>query len=88
MPELNEVESTRAYNSTSRVRMIRCQPYLDMLYQLAGAGVPLHDLMKQVRKDYIAAALRLKRGNRCRAAKLIGIHRNSLARHWNKEEEY
>lgn len=42
--------------------------------------VPLHTLEESVRQCYVKLALESAGGNVCKAAKALGIHRNTLAR--------
>ena len=55
--------------------------YKDLLFTLAEAGTPQDEVVKLVRRDYQRAALYLCRGNKCKAAALIGIHRNNIYMH-------
>lgn len=61
--------------------------YRELLTFWAEAGLPFHDVMNQVGRDYVAAALKIEQGNQCKAARRIGVHRNTLPRHmWDKGE--
>ena len=42
--------------------------------------VLLEDAMKEFEKQFLQTALRRSRGNQCKAAELLHIHRNTLAR--------
>ncbi len=67
--------------------MMRCNQFKDMLYMLAEAGVDEKEVLHEVRRAYHLAALRLERGNACRAAARIHVHRNTIARWKEKERE-
>ncbi len=43
-------------------------------------GLKLEDIRRQTYKLIIIAALKMKRGNQCHAAMLLGVHRNTLGR--------
>ena len=49
--------------------------------QCLDQGLTLRDFEAWARKAYLMQALDLEGGNRSRTAKLIGEHRNTLARH-------
>ena len=53
--------------------------------QMVDAGVFFQDGVSEFEKRYIRRVLELHRGNQTRAAKALGIHRNTLGR---KMEEY
>jgi DNA-binding NtrC family response regulator len=82
MPELNEAAQTLDGKTQIERILALKESYRKMLAELADCGVPLQDVVKQVRKDYITAALRIANGNKTRASQMIGCHRNSLWRHW------
>lgn len=44
------------------------------------AGIQARELQKAVRRDLVIEAMKASRGNQCRAARLIGCHRNTLTR--------
>ena len=43
-------------------------------------GILLEEAVTEFEKKIIKRALETSRGNRCRAAKILGIHRNTLSR--------
>lgn len=47
----------------------------------AKAGLGLHDAVAMFRKAVILEALKLEKGNKCRSARRLGLHRNTLARY-------
>lgn len=58
---------------------------LDMFVKAAhDGGVKLEEVTDQVTRRYILRVLKVHRGNRCRAAVELGIHRNTLARQLEK----
>jgi DNA-binding protein Fis len=54
--------------------------YKELLYTFANLGVPMEQLITQVRKDYARAAYRITKGNKSKAAILVGVHRNTMSR--------
>lgn len=53
----------------------------DGIRALISCGVSYHQAMKAVQEQYILAAVDEADGNRCEAARMIGLHRNQIARH-------
>jgi DNA-binding protein Fis len=43
-------------------------------------GILLEEAMTEFEKKFIRRVLEHSRGNQCRAAKILGIHRNTLSR--------
>lgn len=56
-----------------------------LIRQLVERGVPLTAAAEQFEKKYIQSVLERSRGNQSQAARLLGMHRNTLSR---KIEEY
>lgn len=46
--------------------------------QMLDAGISLQEARGMMERQMIEAALRRTKGNKCRAAKLLGIHRNNF----------
>ena len=61
----------------------------DQLESLVGMmverGIPLEDAVTEFEKKFIKRVLEHQNGNQSRAAKILGIHRNTLSR---KVDEY
>ena len=54
---------------------------LDILItQMHGAGVAYNEAVRQFKKRYILEVLAHHKGNQCRAAEELGMHRNTLSR--------
>ncbi len=54
---------------------------LDLLItQMHSAGVPYSEAVRQFKKRYILEVLAQHRGNQCKAAEELGMHRNTLSR--------
>jgi len=87
MAEFSDLELTNKPVPVPWIRMIKDEHYKAVLYELACAGVPLKEVVNQVRRDYIAAAMYIENGKGLRAAARIGVHRNTLARRAGKDEE-
>ena len=56
-----------------------------LVTQMVEAGVFFQDAVSEFEKKYIRKVLELSRGNQTKAAKDLGIHRNTLGR---KMEDY
>ena len=56
-----------------------------LITQLVERGVPFPAAQEEFEKKYIRQVLDQTRGNQSRAARLLGMHRNTLSR---KIEEY
>ena len=57
-----------------------------IINELQSVGITLEEAEGQFRAKYIAAALKRTKGNVTRAARAIGVHRNTL--HNNMAEEF
>ncbi len=54
---------------------------LDILVlQMHTAGIAYSDAVREFKKRYILEVLALHRGNQCKAAEELGMHRNTLSR--------
>ena len=51
-----------------------------LVVQMHNAGIPYADAVRQFRKRFILEVLAHHRGNQCRAAEALGMHRNTLSR--------
>ncbi len=49
-----------------------------LIYEMIEKGIKLEEAKEEFEKRFIAAALEKRRGNKTKAAKLLGIHRNTL----------
>ena len=56
-----------------------------LISEMVNAGVFFQDAVSEFEKKYIRKVLEMSTGNQSRAAKALGIHRNTLGR---KMEEY
>ena len=56
-----------------------------LISEMVNAGVFFQDAVSEFEKKYIRKVLEISGGNQSRAAKALGIHRNTLGR---KMEEY
>jgi Fis family transcriptional regulator, factor for inversion stimulation protein len=52
----------------------------NLVYQMHSAGVPYADAVREFKKRYIMEVLARHRGNQCKAAEELGMHRNTLSR--------
>ena len=51
-----------------------------VVLQMYKAGVQWSEAVREFQKTFILTVLKDQRGNQCRAAKKLGIHRNTLRR--------
>jgi transcriptional regulator with PAS, ATPase and Fis domain len=56
-----------------------------LIGQMVEGGIRLEEAVGEFEKKFIRRALEQSKGNRSRAAKVLGIHRNTLSR---KVDEY
>jgi Fis family transcriptional regulator, factor for inversion stimulation protein len=56
-----------------------------LVVMMVERGILLEEAVEEFEKKFIRRVLERANGNRCRAAKLLGIHRNTLSR---KVDEY
>lgn len=52
--------------------------------QMLAAGMSLHQSAEAIKREMIVAALHRRQGNLCRVARLLGEHRNTVARQMEK----
>ena len=51
-----------------------------VVFQMHKAGVRCSEAVREFQKAFILAVLKDQRGNQCKAAEKLGIHRNTLRR--------
>jgi len=51
-----------------------------LVEMMVGRGILLAEALAEFEKKFIRSVLEHERGNLCRAAKVLGIHRNTLSR--------
>ena len=51
-----------------------------LVYQMHAAGLPYVDAVREFKKRFITEVLARHRGNQCKAAEELGMHRNTLSR--------
>ncbi len=51
-----------------------------LVTQMHSAGVPYAEAVRQFKRRYILEVLAHHRGNQCKAAEELGMHRNTLSR--------
>ena len=52
----------------------------NLVLQMQAAGLPYADAVREFKKRYILEVLAKHRGNQCKAAEELGMHRNTLSR--------
>lgn len=52
----------------------------ELVDEMVTGGIRFEDAQREFEKRFIARALQTAQGNLCRAAELLGIHRNTLSR--------
>ena len=51
-----------------------------LIVQMHSSGIPYSDAVRQFKKRYILEVLAHHKGNQCKAADELGMHRNTLSR--------
>ena len=51
-----------------------------LITQMHSAGIPYSEAIRQFKKRYILEVLAHHKGNQCKAAEELGMHRNTLSR--------
>ena len=51
-----------------------------LITQMHSAGIPYSEAVRQFKKRYILEVLAHHKGNQCKAAEELGMHRNTLSR--------
>jgi Fis family transcriptional regulator len=51
-----------------------------LITQMHSAGIPYSEALRQFKKRYILEVLAHHKGNQCKAADELGMHRNTLSR--------
>ena len=51
-----------------------------LITQMHSAGIPYAEAVRQFKKRYILEVLAHHKGNQCKAAEELGMHRNTLSR--------
>ena len=52
----------------------------NLVTQMHSSGVRYEDAVRQFKRQYLLEVLRAHRGNHCKAAEELGMHRNTLSR--------
>lgn len=52
----------------------------NLVTQMHSTGIRYEDAVKQFKRQYLLEVLRANRGNQCKAAEELGMHRNTLSR--------
>ena len=51
-----------------------------LVTQMHSSGLPYEDAVREFKKQYLREVLIAHRGNQCKAAEELGMHRNTLSR--------
>lgn len=51
-----------------------------LVFQMHSSGIPYAEAVREFKKRYILEVLSRHRGNQCKAAAELGMHRNTLSR--------
>ena len=51
-----------------------------LILQMHSTGIRYEDAVRQFKRQYLLEVLRANRGNQCKAADELGMHRNTLSR--------
>src|ERR1700733_13523941 len=69
------------FRQRSRQRGITLKREMDgLIMQMHSAGIPYSEAVRQFKKRYILEVLAHHKGNQCKAADELGMHRNTLSR--------
>jgi Fis family transcriptional regulator, factor for inversion stimulation protein len=69
------------FQKRSRQRGITLKREMDgLITQMHSAGIPYTEAVRQFKKRYILEVLAQHKGNQCKAAEELGMHRNTLSR--------
>ena len=52
----------------------------NIITQMHSTGIRYEDAVRQFKRQYLLEVLRAHRGNQCKAAEELGMHRNTLSR--------
>ncbi len=52
----------------------------NLVTQMHSTGIRYEDAVRQFKRQYLLEVLRAHRGNQCKAAEELGMHRNTLSR--------
>jgi DNA-binding NtrC family response regulator len=52
----------------------------NLVTQMHSTGIRYDDAVRQFKRQYLLEVLRTHRGNQCKAAEELGMHRNTLSR--------
>jgi Fis family transcriptional regulator len=67
--------------STGSIRGLNVKRELDSLItQMHSTGIRYEEAVRQFKRQYLIEVLRAHRGNQCKAAEELGMHRNTLSR--------
>src|ERR1700743_2479456 len=69
------------FRKRSRQRGTTLKRELDgLITQMHSAGIPYAEAVRQFKRRYILEVLAQHKGNQCKAAEELGMHRNTLSR--------
>jgi len=51
-----------------------------LITQMHSSGIPYEEAVREFKKQYVREVLVAHRGNQCKAAEELGMHRNTLSR--------
>lgn len=51
-----------------------------LVTQMHSSGIPYEEAVREFKKQYLREVLMAHRGNQCKAAEELGMHRNTLSR--------
>ncbi len=52
----------------------------NLVTQMYASGIPYEEAVREFRRRYIQEVLGRNKGNQCKAARELGVHRNTLSR--------
>jgi Fis family transcriptional regulator, factor for inversion stimulation protein len=70
----------RGTNLTLKGRIIVKNELAVLVSQMHGSGILYSEAVREFKKVFIAHVLQQNKGNQCKAARQLGMHRNTLSR--------
>ena len=78
---LQNRDQSTIFSNTVSTRGLNVKRELDSLItQMHSTGVRYEEAVRQFKRQYLIEVLRAHRGNQCKAAEELGMHRNTLSR--------
>lgn len=70
----------RALQEAGRKRLALKRELDNLVVQMRAGGITYDEAVREFKKRFLLEVLACHRGNQCKAAKELGVHRNTLSR--------